>query len=128
MLIGKDDIVTAGNLVLKFLPKGSPELHLYEQLQFKANTDNLPRCFNKEYLFDVLDREVIKQRCGSVLSLLIFDIDHFKQVNDKHGHAAGNFVLEELAKLIWQSEIREIDLFAGYGGEEFVILLFRSGS
>jgi GGDEF domain-containing protein len=62
----------AGNLVFKFLPKGSPEYYLYEQLQFKANTDKLTRCFNKPYFFDALHREVLKQKASaSALSLII---------------------------------------------------------
>mgnify|MGYP001070776435 CR=1 FL=1 len=129
VILQKDDIITTGNLVFKFLPKGSPDHYLYEQLQFEANTDKLTQCFNKHYFFDVLNREVMKQKANvSALSLIMFDIDHFKQVNDQYGHDAGDYVLKELANLIWHREIREIDLFARYGGEEFVVLLFRSGS
>ncbi len=125
--LSKDDIITAGNLVFKYLPKASPERQLYEQLQFKANTDSLTHCFNKQYLFDVLERELSKQKRGlSSLCIILFDIDHFKEINDLYGHDAGDHVLKSLATLIWHKEIREIDLFSRYGGEEFVILLFRT--
>lgn len=125
--LAKDDVITAGNLVFKYLPKASPERQLYAQLQQKANTDGLTRCFNRQYLFEVLERELGKQRNGlNSLSLIVLDIDHFKDINDHHGHQAGDDVLRSLATLIWHNEIREIDLFARYGGEEFVIALFRT--
>jgi diguanylate cyclase (GGDEF)-like protein len=60
---------------------------------------------------------------GDPLSLIIFDLDHFKKLNDNYGHDAGDYVLKEKAQLIRSNGIREQDVFARYGGEEFVILL-----
>jgi diguanylate cyclase (GGDEF)-like protein len=61
------------------------------------------------------------ERYQSPLSLILFDIDHFKSVNDTYGHSAGDNVLKRLAKRV-QANIRETDIFARWGGEEFVIL------
>ena len=58
--------------------------------------------------------------------LLVFDLDHFKKVNDNFSHQAGDYVLEETAKIIQSKLIRNDDYFARFGGEEFVILLFGS--
>ena len=60
------------------------------------------------------------------MSIAVFDIDHFKKCNDTFGHAAGDFVLKELAAVIGTKLIRTDDFFARYGGEEFVVLLFGS--
>jgi diguanylate cyclase (GGDEF)-like protein len=60
---------------------------------------------------------------GDPLSLIIFDLDHFKKLNDNYGHDAGDYVLKEMAQVIRSNGIREQDVFARYGGEEFVILL-----
>ena len=60
---------------------------------------------------------------GTPLSLIIFDLDHFKKLNDNYGHDAGDYVLKEMADLVKNNGVREQDVFARYGGEEFVILL-----
>jgi diguanylate cyclase (GGDEF)-like protein len=60
---------------------------------------------------------------GDPLSLVLFDLDHFKSLNDNFGHDAGDYVLKEMARIIRSNGVREQDTFARYGGEEFVILL-----
>jgi polar amino acid transport system substrate-binding protein len=74
--------------------------------------------FNKSFTNEVQRA----QRYNTPLSLIVIDIDHFKQVNDAYGHLAGDNVLKRLAGLI-TSNLREIDIFARWGGEEFVILI-----
>jgi len=120
----KGDIIKLGSIALKYLPKGDPERLTYDKLSLEANTDKHTGCFNKTYFNNKVNLEVNKSKVtGDPLSLVIFDLDHFKKLNDNFGHDAGDFVLKELASLIRSNGIRENDVFARYGGEEFVILL-----
>ncbi len=120
----KGDIIKLGSIALKYIPKGDPERLTYDKLSLEANTDKHTGCFNKTYFNNKVNLEVNKSKVtGDPLSLVIFDLDHFKKLNDNFGHDAGDFVLKELAGLIRSNGIRENDVFARYGGEEFVILL-----
>jgi two-component system, cell cycle response regulator len=95
-------------------------LHSVEAL---ASTDALTGLFNRRRFADVLRREfAVTKRYKNTLSCLLLDLDHFKQINDRFGHDAGDQVLKEVARRITGS-LREVDLAARYGGEEFVILL-----
>src|SRR5262249_62134419 len=85
--------------------------------------DGLTQIHNKRYLYEALEREIIRgRRHERDLAILLFDIDHFKRINDVHGHLAGDFVLKELARVV-QARIRRDEVFARYGGEEFAIVL-----
>ncbi|MFG1494692.1 diguanylate cyclase [Halobacteriovorax sp. GFR7] len=120
----KGDIIKMGAMALKYLPKGDPERLTYDKLQLEANTDGLTSCYNKSFFNKKLDIEVKKSKVtGTPLSLIVFDLDHFKKLNDNYGHDAGDYVLKELAEVIRSNGIRETDIFARYGGEEFVVLL-----
>jgi diguanylate cyclase (GGDEF)-like protein len=78
---------------------------------------------NRRYLLEFLDRELARsQRHGRPLALALLDLDHFKAVNDKHGHLAGDMVLRQLATLI-RTAVRKDELLARYGGEEFALVL-----
>jgi two-component system, cell cycle response regulator len=95
-------------------------LHSVEAL---ASTDALTGLFNRRRFADVLKREfAVTKRYKNTLSCLLLDLDHFKQINDRFGHDAGDQVLKEVARRITGS-LREVDLAARYGGEEFVVLL-----
>lgn len=86
-------------------------------------TDVLTGWYNRRYLQVRLQEELARaRRHATALTCLMLDLDHFKQVNDRHGHAAGDAVLHDLAQLI-DGRIRATDVAARYGGEEFVILL-----
>jgi diguanylate cyclase (GGDEF)-like protein len=89
-----------------------------------SNTDYLTGCFNRQYLQQNLDKEIKRsRRYGRSLSILLCDIDHFKEVNDRHGHQCGDQVLIDFTNVI-RSLIREnIDWLARYGGEEFLLVL-----
>ncbi|MDC0336224.1 diguanylate cyclase [Pseudodesulfovibrio sp.] len=88
-----------------------------------AVTDELTGLANRRHFFDRFDEEVDRcNRYGNSLSLLMLDIDHFKQVNDTYGHPAGDAVLAEVARLL-KANIRTSDIIARYGGEEFVVLI-----
>lgn len=91
-------------------------------LQIKATTDPLTTLYNRGYFNHCLKNEMERsKRYGAALSLIIFDIDRFKQVNDTLGHIAGDSVLKELSFLCL-AIIRESDILARWGGEEFIIL------
>jgi diguanylate cyclase (GGDEF)-like protein len=87
-----------------------------------ALRDGLTKAFNKKYFTDRLESEfTFAIRHAAPLTLVLFDIDHFKKVNDTHGHPAGDFVLAELSTLLTGS-LRAEDVFARYGGEEFAVI------
>jgi two-component system, cell cycle response regulator len=122
--LNKADMIKIGSIALKYLPKGDPERLTYDKLNLEANTDRHTGCFNKTYFNNKIDLEVKKSKVvGDPLSLIIFDLDHFKNLNDNFGHDAGDYVLKEMAGLIRTNGVRDLDIFARYGGEEFVILL-----
>src|SRR6185295_10614045 len=83
----------------------------------------LTQVFNRRYFLEQLDREVSRaKRYRRELSLILFDIDKFKSINDTYGHLAGDYVLKQLATVI-KGKIRREDVLARYGGEEFAIVL-----
>ena len=93
------------------------------ELAQKAAVDSLTGAFNRRYFEDLANRQVHRCRREQVpLSLILFDVDEFKDVNDTHGHAAGDKVLRIYAALVHDS-IRTEDIFARYGGDEFCLLL-----
>lgn len=100
--------------------------HINRELHKQATTDSLTKIFNRQHFNHCLiqERDRIK-RSGKKLSLIILDIDHFKRINDTHGHLSGDGVLKELVTVI-QTHVRKTDIFARWGGEEFVILVLDS--
>jgi diguanylate cyclase (GGDEF)-like protein len=98
-------------------------VHLHHEAQRLSTTDPLTGLWNFRYLSMSLAREIERStRFDRPLAVLMLDLDHFKLVNDVHGHARGDSVLRELAHRV-QEQIREVDTFARYGGEEFVVVL-----
>ncbi len=95
-----------------------------DEIRALTITDPLTRCYNRRYLDERLREEVLRsQRSGRPLSVVITDIDHFKRINDSHGHAAGDRVLQGMAEILLSEMRAQIDWVARLGGEEFVILL-----
>jgi two-component system cell cycle response regulator len=93
------------------------------RLEALATTDPLTRVLNRRALLDRLTVEVDRaSRFSSALSLLLLDVDHFKQINDTAGHLAGDSVLRQLGALL-EDAVRKVDIVARYGGEEFVAIL-----
>ncbi len=94
-----------------------------EILDNLANVDGLTNVFNHRCFQNVLDQEIDRAvRNGSTLSLLIIDIDHFKQFNDTYGHQTGDLILREFARTL-KNNLRSYDTLARYGGEEFAVIL-----
>jgi len=127
VVLNEGDKITLGNIVFKFTYQDEHDAEYHSMLRNMAVRDGLTRLYNKQYFSETLQNECEYNRRNHIgLSLIIFDIDHFKQINDTWGHPAGDFILKNLASLI-DNEAREYDVFARYGGEEFAFLL-RGGS
>lgn len=93
-----------------------------ERLREMTERDPLTNAYNRRHLYTILETETERaRRYGTELSVVMFDIDHFKMINDTHGHLAGDHVLVRIAEIV-QQELRSVDLLARYGGEEFLIV------
>jgi diguanylate cyclase len=91
-----------------------------------VNIDYLTKVFNRKALYEKLEFEIARaNRYKDDLSVLMIDLDHFKTINDVHGHLAGDSVLKQVAEII-KSNLREPDIAGRYGGEEFLIILPRT--
>ncbi len=122
-LLTEGDKVAIGHVVFKFTYQDDDDTEYHMMLRNMAIKDGLTRVYNKRYFNEVLEKECEYNRRNQVgLCLILFDIDHFKQINDTWGHPAGDFILKNLAQLI-DCEARGYDVFARYGGEEFAFLL-----
>lgn len=128
-VLAKEDMIKLGNSIFKFLPAGELETLFYGNLADEAHTDPLTRIYNKGYLLEALDAEFKRAKAlHTDFSVLFFDLDFFKKINDTYGHDAGDYVLKEVTSLIRAGHLRPKDIFARYGGEEFVILLGNTGA
>lgn len=108
-----------GNHISMILEK----IRLFQETKRLSITDGLTGLFNSRYFYKQLEAEIARSnRYGHSFSLILFDIDSFKKLNDTYGHQAGDEVLIELAR-IFQSASRETDIVVRYGGEEFVVVL-----
>jgi len=96
---------------------------LSQELEYLAMTDELTKLYNRRFFLDRCQREFkLWKRYKNPFSILLIDIDHFKQINDNFGHDIGDLALQFIAKAL-QQFVREVDTVARYGGEEFIILL-----
>jgi diguanylate cyclase (GGDEF)-like protein len=117
------DFIKIGRTIFKFLSGGNIENAYHEEIYRLTTVDGLTQIFNRRYFLEQLDREASRaKRYRRELSLILFDIDHFKLINDTYGHLAGDYVLKQLATVI-KGKIRREDILARYGGEEFAIVL-----
>ena len=98
------------------------DLKIKAELEARANFDSLTGIFNRSRFEFFLQKEIEKSnRYGNIFSLIMFDIDHFKDINDTYGHSVGDIILKELTALI-AMHVRDVDIFARWGGEEFMII------
>jgi two-component system cell cycle response regulator len=118
-----DKIQIGSTVILKFSYQDSLDEKAQKDLYESAVRDPMTRIYNKKFFADTYRKDFsycLRHRVP--LTVVIFDVDFFKKVNDTFGHAAGDFVLIKLAQTV-QDAIRTEDVFARYGGEEFVLLL-----
>jgi diguanylate cyclase (GGDEF)-like protein len=117
-----DKIRLGSTTILKFTYNDQLDESFQQQMYEAALRDGLTKAFNKKYFLDHLEIEIAyARRHQAHLSLLMFDVDHFKRVNDTYGHLAGDYVLAKLAKVA-SATVRTEDVFARYGGEEFGVI------
>lgn len=124
--LGDGDYLKVGNCIYRFLMGGNVEAEYHEEIYRLTIIDALTETHNKRYLLEFLDREFARAvRYERPLALVLFDIDHFKRINDSLSHLAGDTVLRQLARCV-KGGIRREELFARYGGEEFALVLPES--
>jgi two-component system, cell cycle response regulator len=117
------DQIRIGQTILKFMTGENVELAYHEEIYRLMTVDGLTQIYNRRYFDEALEREFNRsKRYSRTLSIIVFDIDHFKRVNDTHGHLAGDGLLRQLASTV-KSRLRREDVYARTGGEEFGILL-----
>ena len=121
------DQVRIGRSILKFMTGENVEVHYHEEIYRLMTVDGLTQIFNRRYFNEALEREVNRsKRYSRVLSLIAFDLDHFKTINDTYGHLVGDSVLRLIASAV-KPRLRREDIFARTGGEEFAVLLPEIG-
>ena len=117
-----DKILLGSTTILKFSYQDKLDEMFQRQMSESALRDGLTKAFNKRYFTERLESEYLYAvRHETSLALMFLDIDHFKRINDVHGHPAGDCVLVELAKLA-HGCLRNEDIFSRYGGEEFAVI------
>jgi diguanylate cyclase (GGDEF)-like protein len=118
------DFIKVGGVIFKYIDGDNIEQLYYEEIYRMAIIDGLTQIYNKRYFMEFIDREMARcARYARSLTLIMFDLDHFKKINDEFGHLAGDYVLKRLANGIMSKTIRKEECFARYGGEEFCIVL-----
>jgi diguanylate cyclase (GGDEF)-like protein len=117
------DQIQVGRSILKFMTGENIEVHYHEEIYRLMTVDGLTQIFNRRYFDEALEREHNRsKRYDRALSLILFDIDHFKKINDTWGHLAGDSLLRQLVAAV-RPKLRREDIFARTGGEEFGVLL-----
>lgn len=120
-LVQNGDLIRVGQITLKFI-QGAAEGAYHEELYRLVTLDPLTQAYNRRHFEQELAREHSRSvRYGRKFSLILFDFDHFKEINDQFGHLAGDAVLKEAAAQI-RERLRRDDILARVGGEEFAIL------
>jgi diguanylate cyclase (GGDEF)-like protein len=123
LLKGGERLRLSTTVILKFALQDRLENEALETLYSDSVRDPLTGSYNKRFLMERIDHELVHaSRHEGALSLMIFDLDHFKRVNDTFGHATGDAVLTETVERV-RSALRAEDVLARYGGEEFVVLM-----
>ncbi len=123
VVLASNNYIQAGDVVFKYLHEGSIEAIASQASFERGRRDALTDCYSKgAFLQEAPLLFARAVAAGQPLSLMIFDLDYFKAVNDSYGHQAGDLILRETCKRV-RSHLRPGDFFARYGGEEFVIML-----
>jgi diguanylate cyclase (GGDEF)-like protein len=115
--------VRIGRSILKFMTGENVEVQYHEEIYRLMTVDGLTQIYNRRYFNEALEREMNRsQRYQRNLSLIMFDIDFFKRVNDTFGHLAGDHLLRHIASIV-KPRLRRDDILARTGGEEFAVIL-----
>ncbi len=121
--IADGDQIKIGRTILKFMAGNDIELHYHEEIYRVMTVDGLTRAFNKRYFAEALERECNRAtRYERALSLVVFDLDELRKVNDDHGQVAGDALLQQVIAAL-KARLRREDVVARIGGEEFAVLL-----
>jgi diguanylate cyclase (GGDEF)-like protein len=121
------DYIRIGARIFRYLAGDNVEMLYHEEIYRLTIVDALTGAHNKRYFLEFLDRELARTtRHRRPLALVMFDIDHFKAINDRLGHLGGDYTLRELAMCV-QPLIRKEEVLARYGGEEFALVLPETG-
>ncbi len=122
-VLSDGDQIKIGRSILKFMAGDNIEASYHEEIYRLMTVDGLTQLFNRRYFNETLEREINRsRRYTRALSLVLFDIDYFKKINDEFGHVAGDALLRQLAVVI-KPRLRREDVLARVGGEEFALLL-----
>ncbi len=124
--LNNGDSVKIGSTIFKFIIGSDLESAYFEEIYRLTIIDGLTEIFNKRYFLEQIEKEMSRaKRYRRPLSLIMFDIDFFKRINDTFGHLTGDFVLKKLAQVV-KASIRREEIFSRYGGEEFTIIMPES--
>ncbi|MCB0327699.1 MAG: GGDEF domain-containing protein [Bdellovibrionales bacterium] len=122
-VLSDGDLVMIGNTILKYISGQNFENRYHEELYRLATIDGLTRVYNKAFFQEKLQEEFKRaKRYKRELSFILFDLDHFHNLNNDYGHLAGDYVLKTMCANI-QNKLRKNDFLCRYGGEEFAIIL-----
>ncbi|MCS6857809.1 MAG: GGDEF domain-containing protein [Deltaproteobacteria bacterium] len=123
VILRDGDQIKVGQTIFKFISGDNIESAYYEEIYNVMTTDGLTGLHNKRFFDEALEREIQRsKRYERIFSLLLFDVDHFKRINDTYGHLAGDAVLRQLGSLL-RARVRKTDVPARIGGEEFAVLV-----
>jgi len=116
------DLIKIGNTVFKYVDK-ELDAQFSEELHKQSTRDALTNVFNRAYVMKALGASIEVAKSGFSLCIVLIDLDHFKKINDTHGHVAGDFVLKESCRLLLENVVRSDDSLGRYGGEEFIVVM-----
>jgi diguanylate cyclase (GGDEF)-like protein len=120
------DRIRVGRWIFKFFLEDNVEAHYHDSVYQMMTQDSLTGAWNKRYLMDVLDREILQhRRTNKVLSMLMVDFDFFKETNDAFGHIVGDEVLAEFGRRM-RAAMRGGEVFARFGGDEFAVVFLNT--
>jgi two-component system cell cycle response regulator len=127
MMLRDGDQLKIGRTIFKFIVGGNMEAQYHEEIYRLMTVDGLTELHNKRFFTEAIDKELSRaKRYERSFALVLFDIDHFKKINDAYGHLAGDAVLRQLGALV-RGRVRRDDIPARTGGEEFAVILPEVG-
>jgi len=120
------ELIRMGGCILKFMAAMDEEANYHAVVHELMIRDSLTNAFNRSYLIPLIESELAQSReQQQIFSAILLDIDHFKKINDQHGHLVGDEVLRIFCERI-RDELRKVDMLARFGGEEFVVACCRT--